>query len=85
MLALGKSPERESDYSSFDHSTSLGWCASAAPVVPSPVFLHLPTIRETRRQTVRKFWPAFRADYPRILGGMLDAFVGGLRELPSVI
>jgi energy-coupling factor transporter ATP-binding protein EcfA2 len=48
------------------------------------VFLHLPAISETRRQTERKFWPAFRADYPRILGGVLDAIVGGLRELPSV-
>ena len=47
------------------------------------VFLHLPAIPETRRQTERKFWPAFRADYPRILGGVLDAIVGGLRELPS--
>ena len=50
----------------------------------SRFFLHLPAIPETRRQTERKFWPAFRADYPRILGGVLDAIVGGLRELPSV-
>ena len=48
------------------------------------VFLHLPAIPETRRRTERTFWPAFRADYPRILGGVLDAIVGGLRELPSV-
>ncbi len=48
------------------------------------VFLHLPDISERRRQTERAFWPAFRADYPRILGGVLDAIVGGLRELPSV-
>ena len=48
------------------------------------VFLHLPAISEKRRRTERTFWPAFRADYPRILGGVLDAIVGGLRELPSV-
>ena len=48
------------------------------------VFLHLPAISEKRRRTERTFWPAFRADYPRILGGALDAIVGGLRELPSV-
>ena len=48
------------------------------------VFLHLPAIPETSRRTERTFWPAFRADYPRILGGVLDAIVGGLRELPSV-
>ncbi|MFI5454554.1 MAG: hypothetical protein ACHRXM_03800, partial [Isosphaerales bacterium] len=27
---------------------------------------------------------AFHQDYPRILGGLLDAVAGGLRELPSV-
>ena len=48
------------------------------------VFLHLPAIPATSRRTERTFWPAFRADYPRILGGVLDAIVGGLRELPSV-
>jgi hypothetical protein len=48
------------------------------------VFLNLPAIHRTRRRTERSFWPAFRADYPRILGGVLDAIVGGLRELPSV-
>jgi hypothetical protein len=48
------------------------------------VFLNLPAIPRTRRRTERSFWPAFRADYPRILGGVLDAIVGGLRELPSV-
>ena len=48
------------------------------------VFLHLPPIPNTSRRTERTFWPAFRADYPRILGGVLDAIVGGLRELPSV-
>ena len=48
------------------------------------VFLHLTAIPKTSRRTERTFWPAFRADYPRILGGVLDAIVGGLRELPSV-
>ena len=48
------------------------------------VFLHLPAIPSTGRRTERTFWPAFQADYPRILGGVLDAIVGGLRELPSV-
>jgi hypothetical protein len=48
------------------------------------VFLHLPAIPELDRRTERSFWPAFRLDYPRILGGALDAIVGGLRELPLV-
>jgi hypothetical protein len=48
------------------------------------VFLHLSAIPETSRRAEGKFWPGFRADYPRILGSVLDAIVGGLRELPSV-
>ena len=48
------------------------------------VFLHLTAIPETRCRTERTIWPSFRADYPRILGGVLDAIVGGLGELPSV-
>ena len=48
------------------------------------VFLHLPPIPRTRRRGEDEFWRAFHADRPRILGGVLDAIVGGLRELPSV-
>ncbi len=48
------------------------------------VFLHLPAIASTSRRTERTFWPEFQADYPRILGGVLDAIVGGLHALPSV-
>ena len=48
------------------------------------VFLNLAPIPRTGRRTERSFWPAFQADYPRILGGLLDAIAGGLRELPSV-
>jgi hypothetical protein len=48
------------------------------------VFLHLPAISRGARRTERKLWPEFHAEYPRILGGVLDAIVGGLRELPSV-
>jgi hypothetical protein len=48
------------------------------------VYLHLSPIPRTSRRTERTFWPAFRTDYPRILGGVLDAIAGGLRELPSV-
>jgi hypothetical protein len=48
------------------------------------VFLELTAIPPASRRIERKFWKAFRADYSRILGGVLDAIVGGLRELPSV-
>jgi hypothetical protein len=49
------------------------------------VFLHLPPIFPHTRRAEDEFWSSFHADYPRILGGVLDAVVGGLRLLPSVI
>jgi len=48
------------------------------------VFLHLAPIEPTNRLTESEFWESFDLDYPKILGGVLDAVVGGLRELPSV-
>jgi energy-coupling factor transporter ATP-binding protein EcfA2 len=48
------------------------------------VFLQLTAIPPASRQVERKFWKAFRTDYSLLLGGVLDAIVGGLRELPSV-
>ena len=47
-------------------------------------FLSPPPISLTSRRAEAEFWQAFRADYPAILGGLLDAIVGGLRVLPSV-
>jgi hypothetical protein len=48
------------------------------------VFLHLPPIIAAGRRAEVEFWLSFRADYPGILGGLLSAVVGGLREQPSV-
>jgi hypothetical protein len=48
------------------------------------VVLHMPHIAPTRRRAEDEFWSSFQTDYPRIMGGVLDAVVGGLRELPSV-
>jgi hypothetical protein len=48
------------------------------------VFLRLPPIPRTRARGEDEFWKAFHADRPGILGAVLDAMVGGLRELPSV-
>src|SRR5262249_43670176 len=36
------------------------------------------------RRAEKEFWSAFQGEHSRILGGVLDAIVGGLRELPSV-
>ena len=48
------------------------------------VFLHLPPIDPLCRRAEREFWHAHKAETPAILGGLLEALVGGLRELPSV-
>ena len=48
------------------------------------VFLDLPPIAANRRRCEDEFWDNFHQDCPRILGALLDAVAGGLRELPSV-
>jgi hypothetical protein len=48
------------------------------------VINNLTPIPRNRVGTERTFWPDFQADYPRILGAVLDAIAGGLRELPNV-
>ena len=44
----------------------------------------MPPIDDDNRRREDEFWPAFRQDQPKIFGGLLDAIVGGLRELPSI-
>jgi len=48
------------------------------------IFFNLEPIASGRRRLDARFWAEFKQDYPRILGGLLDAVAGGLRELPSV-
>ncbi len=46
--------------------------------------LNPPPITATQRRSEDEFWMAFAAEYPRILGGLLDAVAAGVRLLPSV-
>jgi hypothetical protein len=48
------------------------------------VFLNLAPIPPGQRRREDEFWNAFYGDRPRILGGLLDAVAGGLRELATV-
>ena len=48
------------------------------------VYLDLPPIDPANRRREDEYWPAFHRDQPKILGGLLDAVAGGLRELPSI-
>src|SRR5262249_43903255 len=47
------------------------------------IFLDLPPIARANRLCENEFWQSFSADFPRILGGLLDAVAGGLRLLPD--
>ena len=48
------------------------------------VYLNLPSIDDANRRREDEFWRAFHQDQPEILGGLLDAVAGGMRELPSL-
>lgn len=48
------------------------------------VFLHLLVITEKSRRIEKEFFKAFHAEYPQLLGSLLDAVAGGLRELRNV-
>jgi hypothetical protein len=48
------------------------------------VYLNLPSIADAARRREEEFWPAFHLDQPKILGALLDAVAGGMRELPSI-
>jgi len=49
-------------------------------LIDQTVFLHLPPILPTKRRTEEEYWCSFHADYPQILGGVLDAVVAGLNR-----
>jgi hypothetical protein len=48
------------------------------------IFLTLLAIPDRKRRAEREFWAEFDCDKPAILGALLDAVAGGLRELPHV-
>jgi hypothetical protein len=48
------------------------------------ILLELPAIGEDGRRTERDLWSAFELARPRLLGALLDAASGALRELPRV-
>ena len=53
-------------------------------LVDRTVFLHMPAITQNRRRDEKELWSSFGLEHSRILGAVLDAVVGGLRELPDV-
>jgi hypothetical protein len=59
--------------------------ATRGDLIDRSVIFYMQQIRLARRRTEAEFWRSFRGDYPAILGGLLDAMVGGLRQLPAVV
>lgn len=53
-------------------------------LVDRSIFVTLPRILDTARRPEKEFWADFEANHPAILGALLDAVAGGLRELEAV-
>jgi hypothetical protein len=58
--------------------------ADRADLLDRCVIVRLGAIAEADRTAERAFWAAFEAARPKLLGALLDAVAGGLRELPAV-
>lgn len=58
--------------------------ASRADLLDRSLLGRLPRIEEEKRRTEADFWARFDAARPRMLGALLDAASGALRELPRV-
>jgi hypothetical protein len=48
------------------------------------IFLTMPPVPDSRRQSERDLWRQFELTRPRILGGLLDLVGHGLRTLPAI-
>ena len=53
-------------------------------VLDRSVCLHLRPISPRQRRCEEDFWADFQRDYPRILGGALNAVSAGMRTAPSI-
>jgi hypothetical protein len=53
-------------------------------LIDRALFLNLHPVHPADRRTESELWSAFRFDYPRILGSVLDTIAGALRILPTL-
>jgi hypothetical protein len=58
--------------------------ATRGDLLERAIVLSLPVIPEEKRRPERLFWAEYEADRPRLLGALLTALSGALRELPQV-
>jgi putative DNA primase/helicase len=59
-------------------------CGTRPDLLDRALVLNLPRVPEEKRREESEFWRGFDADAPLILGALLDAVSGGLRELAAV-
>ncbi len=59
--------------------TSIDDIVQRPDVIDRSIFLHLRSITPSSRRREQDLWAEFMIDYPRILGGLLDAVAAGLR------
>src|SRR5262249_22105771 len=64
--------------------TSIEDVATRGDLLDRAILLSLPPIPDDRRVQERILWRNFEAARPRILGAILDAVAGAMRELPNV-
>ncbi len=64
--------------------TGIGDFVERSDLIDRCVILHLPAIAEEARRREQEFWSDFKADWPRLMGALLNAVAGGLKMLPQV-
>ncbi len=64
--------------------TAIEDVASRGDLLDRCIVLNLPAIPEDKRRPEAELWAAFEAARPRLLGALLSAVSGALRELPGV-
>lgn len=58
--------------------------ATRGDLLDRAILINLPPIPEPQRRAEREFWARFTAARPRLLGALLTAVSGAMRELPNV-
>ncbi len=58
--------------------------ATRGDLLDRALILYLPRIADSCRRPESEFWAEFEAARPRILGALLDAVAGALRNLPAI-
>ncbi len=58
--------------------------ASRHDLAERSIIINLPVIPDCNRRTEKEYWDSFEVDKPRILAGLLDGLVSGLKNINSI-